>query len=353
MMDIDDFLKQVKYNCNISDANFWGYYSICGLLMRYRELYRSEHSLLPWEKIDHEEVCGWIQEREMLWQELEDRDYQKLNIGGQSFDPFDIDRLNATLRPEGLIYGAGYGTFNKPTFFVARLSSEKDLLDYRVHYTGIELCRDLSASPAMLQGRCIYVRPEILSTFIWDRFTEMKANSAGGLMEKMFSAHDMQRTEKDGSELHRKIIDMGRNVSQVFVLHEAGEAFEDEYSDDWQEILSEGGDKATELFLRGIKDVRADTSAMGPLRMLTDSRDNAGIAFFVAFLDGIRKEIFPEIREAFQRFLESGDWSVLEHARETGYDRAKRLQAETVALWKKQKDVTAVAGYIRDTLRNK
>ncbi len=143
------------------------------------------------------------------------------------------------------------------------------------------------------------------------------------------------------------------DASEVFVLHEAGEAYEDEYSDDWHDILSEGCDKATELFLRGIKDVRADTSVIGPLRMIINRRDRAGISFFAAFLDGIRKEIFPEIREAFQLFVESGDWSVLEDARITGYHSAERLQTEIVALWKNNRDMAAIAGYIRDTLRNK
>ena len=41
MKDIDTFIKQVKLNCNVSDAKFWGYYSICGVLMRYREFRKS------------------------------------------------------------------------------------------------------------------------------------------------------------------------------------------------------------------------------------------------------------------------------------------------------------------------
>ena len=353
MKDIDAFIQQVKLNCNISDAKFWGYYSICGLLMRYRELYRSEHSLMPWDSIDNEEVCQWIQEREKLWLDLEDADLQRIIIDNRSYDPFDITALNSVLQAEGLVYSGGYGTFNKPTFFIAKLDAARDLFDYRVHYTGTELCRDLAASPAILQGRCIYVRPEVLSIFIWDRFQELKANRFSRLTERMFSEYRIQSTDRQCPELYKKIIDMVRDASEVFVLHEAGEAYEDEYSDDWHEILSEGCDKATELFLRGIKDVRADTSVMGPLRMIVGRRYRAGISFFVAFLDGIRKEIFPEIRDAFQQFVESGDWSVLEDARKTGYRRAERLQAETVALWKKKRDMSAIAGYIRDTLRKK
>jgi hypothetical protein len=205
----------------------------------------------------------------------------------------------------------------------------------------------------MLQGSCIYVRPAVLSIFIWDRFQELKANRFSRLTERMFSDYSIQSTDEQCTELYKKISDMAGDASEVFVRHEAGEAYEDEYSDDWHEILSEGCDKATELFLRGIKDVRADTSSIGPLRMIVDSGDRAKISFFVAFLDGIRREIFPEIRDAFQRFVESGDWTVLENARKTGYHRAERLQAETVALWKKQRDMAAIAGYIRDTLRKK
>ncbi len=353
MNDIDSFIQQVKLNCNISDAKFWGFYSICGLLMRYRELYRSEHSLMPWDNIDNAEVCRWIQEREKLWLDLEGTDLQNIIIEGRSYDPFDITGLNAVLQAEGLLYSGGYGTFNKPTFFIAKLAAARDLLDYRVHYTGNELCRDLAASPAVLQGSCIYVRPEVLSIFIWDRFQELKASRSSRLTERMFSEYLIQSTDKQCPELYGKINDMVSDASEVFVLHEAGEAYEDEYSDDWHEILSEGCDKATELFLRGIKDVRADTSVMGPLRVIADRRDRSGLSFFVAFLDGIRKEIFPEIRDAFQQFVKSGDWSVLEDARITGYHRTVGLQAETIALWKKTKDVAVIAGYIRDTLRKK
>jgi hypothetical protein len=353
MKETDAVIQQVKQNCNISDAKFWGYYSICGLLMRYRELYRSEHSLMPWDSIDNGEVCRWIQERERLWLDLEDAELQRIIIDGVSYDPFDITGLNAILRAKGLVYGGGYGTFNKPTFFIAELEASRDLFDYRVHYTGNELCRDLAASPAMLQGSCIYVRPEVLSIFIWDRFQELRANRFSGLTEKMFSGYGIQSADEPCPELYRKIRDMAGDASEVFVLHEAGEAYEDEYSDLWHEILCEGCDKATELFLRGIKDVRADTSAMGPLRMIVESGDRAGISFFVAFLDGIRKEIFPEIIDAFRQFVESGDWTLLENARRTGYQRAERLQTEIAGLWKKQREMAAIAGYIRDTLRKK
>jgi hypothetical protein len=351
MKEIDAFIRQVKLNCNISDAQFWGYYSICGLLMRYRELFRSEHSLKPWESIPNDEVVRWIQDREMLWKDLEDAKLQGIVIQGKSYDPFDVDSINAALKETGLVYSGGYGTFNKPTFFIARLEAVKDLFDYRVHYTASELCRDLAASPAMLQGRCIYVRPEVLTVFIWDRFQEMKAKRFSGVTEEMFFHYGIRRTDDSSPELFGKISDIASDAIEVFVLHEAGEAYEDDYSDYWHEMLSGGCDKATELYLRGIKDIRADTSPMGPLKAIVSNRHRPRLSFFLTFLDGIRRQIFPEISEAFQRFVESGDWSVIEDARSAGYLKTERLQADIIALWRMRKDIAAVSAYIRDTFQ--
>ena len=351
MKDINAFVRRVKHNCDISDAKFWGYYSICGLLMRYRELFRSEHSLMPWDSIANDEVSTWIHEREMLWQDIGDTELQRIDLEGKSYDPFDVNGLNAALQDDGMVYGAGYGTFNKPTFFVAKIETSADFLDYRVFHTGSELCRDLAATPAMLQGRCIYVRPEVLAVILWDRFLEMKSNRFSALAEEMFAYYSITRDSEPSSGLYKAIRDMANGASEVFVRHEAGEAYEDEYSDEWFEILSSGCDKATELYLRGIKDVRADSSLLGPLKAIVDKQNRQRLSFFLVFLDGIRRQVFPEIMDAFRRFVESGDWSVIEDARKAGYRRSERLQSEVVGLWKMSKDVTALAAHIRDVFR--
>lgn len=347
MKEVEGFIRQVKLNCNISDAKFWGYYSICGLLMRYRDLYRSEQSLMPWENIPDSEVSRWIHQKEILWGDLEEAELQSIVIEGKSYGPFDVDRINAALEQTGLVYSGGYGTFNKPTFFVAEVGAIRDFFDYRVHYTGKELCRDLAASPAMLQGRCIYVRPEVLTVYIWDRFQEMKSKRFSGLADEMFIHYGVLRNDESSPELFNKIRDMARDASEVFVLHETGEAYEDEYSDDWYEILSCGLDKATELYLRGIKDICADTSPMGPLRSIVETRNRPRLNFFLVFLDGIRREVFSEIMDAFQLFVESGDWSFIERAREAGYKKAGELQSGAIEVWRTHKDGGALAKYIR------
>jgi len=348
MSKIEDFVRQVKLNCNISDAKFWGYYSICGLLMRYRELYRQEHSLSPWDDIDGREITCWIQARETLWRDLEALELRALVIGDRTYDPFDVSGVNAELAGAGLVYGSGYGAFNKPTFFVAFLDSAKDLYDYRIVAVGRELCRDIAATPAMLQGRCIYMRGEVLSHFIWDRFQDMRSNQFCAPSAMMFSHYGIAGTDEASPWLYERIGELAADAAEVFVMHEVGEAYEDACDEEWREMLSEGCDKATELFLRGIKDIRADTSLYGPLKLISIDRNLPQLSIFVAFMDGIRREIFPELRGAVQQFLGGNKWSLIESARSSGYQRTERLQQELVQLWLKYHDVASLARYVRE-----
>jgi len=81
-MDIA-LLKDIKFNCDVSDARFWGSFSICGLLMRYRDLYRSEQRREPWAAVSSEEIGPWIQQKESRWPELEGQPFRDLVLQGR------------------------------------------------------------------------------------------------------------------------------------------------------------------------------------------------------------------------------------------------------------------------------
>lgn len=348
-MDISDLKEQVKLNCTISDARFWGYYSICGLLMRLQELYRSEKALMPWEGIPKERMSEWIASREAEWSSLETKALQPLKIGEKVYDPFEVDRLNAYLNPYGFTYGGGYGRFNKPTFFLGEFESKHERGDYLVHSSGKEFCRDLSTSVAMLQGRCIFMRLEPLKTLLWDKFQELQARKFGGVLKEAFSSCGIEAPQPP-EELYHKIETLSAELSELFILHETGEAFEDEYSDQWLEMLSRNRDRATEFYARGVKDLLADTSERGPLKYIIGNKKRALLNFFVVFLDGIRKEISPEILTAYQRFVECADWSLLEGARRVGYARARDLLERIVCLWKEGK-AENIGAFIKEHVR--
>lgn len=332
-MDIERLKALIKLNCNISDSQFWGYYSICGLLMRFRELYRSEKSLMPWEKIPLEVISEWIAARETKWKEIENEDLKPVEINGAVYDPFEIDGINKLLVSQGFVYGGGYGRFNKPTFFLAELKNLRELYDYRIYYAGKELCRDLSASVAMLQGRCIFIRLETLKMLLWDKLQELGSRRFGGLLKEAFSSYGIESGDVYSGELSGKIDNLSAALSELFLLHELGEAFEDEYSEEWLDILNHNRDRSTEFYVRGIKDLLADTSDIGPLKRIIDKRDRSLLNFYVVFLDGIVKELFPEIMNSFQGFVEGGDWSVIEKARRDGYKKAAELRGLVLKLW--------------------
>ena len=50
---------QVLENCTISDSRHAGLYSICGLALRLRDLYKWEKGLDPWVEKDSSEVLEW------------------------------------------------------------------------------------------------------------------------------------------------------------------------------------------------------------------------------------------------------------------------------------------------------
>lgn len=348
-MDIDDLKNQVKLNCNISDAKFWGYYSVCGLLLRLQELYRNEHSIMPWESIQKDKVSKWIAEREALWNQLENMDLQPLKIDTEIYDPFEINKINEILISNGLIYGGGYSVFNKPTFFLARLKNKEELYDHQVYYVGSELCRDLSASIAMLQGRCILIRLDSLKTLLWERLQDLKSRKSADSL-KDFSLFGIEDVNLPSENLYSNVEAVSTKITDIFVLHELGEAYEGEHSDKWLMILCSNNDRLVELYMRGIKDLLADTSEMGPIKFIVEKREPSLFHFYTTFIDRIRKEIFPEITDAFRHFKLHGDWSIVEEARKTGYKRAKALRDNIIKLWDEGKKVN-IRGFIEDYLK--
>jgi hypothetical protein len=350
-MDIENLKAQIKLNCDISDAQFWGHYSICGLLMRLRELYRNEKSLTLLQEIPKRAISEWIASREAQWKSLENENLRPLEIDGRVYDPFEVDGLNAAFSNYGFVYGAGYTMFSKPTFFLARLCSSREIYDYRVYYAGQELCRDLSAPAAMLQGRCIYLRFDSLKTLLWDKLQQLKGRKFGGLLEKAFSFYGIEETVFPSENLCRSIETLSNDISELFILHEVGEAVEDEHSDEWLGIINNNTDRGAEFYMRGIKDLLSDTSEMGPLKYIINKKERPLLNFYMVFLDGIRKELFPEIMNSFHQFVENGDWALLEEARKAGYRRARELREYIIKLWEDRK-TEDIRGFIKQYMKD-
>jgi len=117
------------------------------------------------------------------------------------------------------------------------------------------------------------------------------------------------------------------------VHHEIGEAVEGRrLGGEWKRVLAGSVQRRAEAFYRGLKDVLADTSDHGMLRHIIDCRKKGSLGFYRASVGGYARLIFPELREAVEKFPSGEDWGAVDSARKTGYDRAAGLAARVLEI---------------------
>jgi hypothetical protein len=330
--------SQIKRNCNISDAKYWGTYSLCGLLMRLRELYAVENGIRPWEKIDQKDIGEWITARENLWKELEDKDYEHISLNGSVFSPFEVENVNAVLNKSGLMYGAGYGIYMKPSFFIAEILSQRKVNGFDVYIAGSEYARDLSDNPAMLQNDTIIARADLAQLLLWGRFAELRNGKMNCNLAYAFSKYGITYQEAPSEDTAIKFSDIAYSEAETYVYHELGEAYEGRrLGDEWKTFLTCLERSKTEIFARSVKDVLADTSENGMLTSIIENRKEGSLGFYNVFLSGFRRIIFPEMPEAFRLFLASGDWKHIEDARKAGYRKAGEYAERLLSIYHRYK----------------
>ena len=322
---INTLRQDIKFNCDVSDARFWGHFSICGLLMRYRDLYRSEQGLEPWSPIPRQDITSWIERKEDRWQDLETQGFRSIRIGDSSFDPFDSAGINGALAPLGYVYGAGYGMYLKPTFFLGQLRSVAEIEGHRVYSSDREPVRDLFSAPAMLQERTILLRFDPLKALLWDAFCRTPANSTSPLADAFRQAGIAPGQAADAA-FAAAMDRMAASYAEVLLWHELSESRE--RLADWKDLLAAADDRMTELFLRALQDLLADTGDGGPLRRIIERADAGALAMLAGLLDGFRKALFPELRDAYRLLVRDGTWTVIDDVRTQAYGRFRQLRRQ-------------------------
>ena len=333
-MDVTLLRTQIQTNCDISDAHQAGLYSLCGLLLRLRDLYKWEQALLPWQEPEPAALLEWVDGREARWEAVADQELQALTVGCETFDPFDMSAINVRLRPLGLVYGAGYVLGMKPSFFLGEMTDSRTLGDLQVDVVGRELARDIYVTPAMRRGQQIFARRSAMLSFIWDQILEMRA-SAREALDFALNQYDLeaealrQRPEELAPALHR----VASQELETWIHHEIGEVHEQTFDGQvWQEIVSTYANSIVEIFARVTKDLLADTHPEGLLGHIIRHRIPSSLAFYVAFMRPFSCAVFPEIIEAFRQFRQTHRWSVIEQARASGHAKAASFAGQLVAI---------------------
>jgi hypothetical protein len=336
MNEIKALTRQVLHNCDISDAQHAGLYSTCGLALRLRDLYKWEHRLNPWEEKDTSEILDWIGQKEALWEKLADAKHSNIEIQGKVYDLFDTFAINAVLEPQGLFYGAGYAFSLKPTFFLAEIENKRQNNGYTVYTLGRELARDLLTLPALTQEQQILLRTDSARMFLWDQMVYIKKSGRPALR---FALEHCGLKTPDSGAMQQHLSAILAEQKDNYIYHEIGELSDSTFdSNIWRELIATFPHSPVELLARALKDLLADTHPSGTLHHLIENRKFAGLGFYAAFLDGMLKELFPQLREAFINFTKTGNWRIIKDVTIAGHQHAKNVAAEMIELYQAGKN---------------
>jgi hypothetical protein len=296
---LETLRSNVQHNCHISDARSASDYTLCVYLLKMREYYRWENNIPFSTPLPHQDLSGWLTQREAHWETLEDKSLEAVPVTGRQHDPFDTTRINADLNDRGFAYSSGYGTNMKPVFFFAELERREMHEGYTLIVTGREYARDLAAPPAMTRERSIYIRRESLRRMLWEKIEEWRWNQPANAMRNAIRCYDFDNAAE------RSLEAMTETELHSAMLHEIGEVEAGKLlGDDWEEMLAAVSPSKAEIMLRAVRDNLAD--CLVTLPALLERVEPAALHFYVGNMSSMRKALFPALVSAYDAWTVSG-----------------------------------------------
>jgi hypothetical protein len=326
--DFPQLLGAVQRNCDISDARYAGDYGLCTFLLKMREYYRWENELPFARALPRDELGEWLKSRELAWNGIEADAFAPLPLSRGELDPFDAEAANRELLPQGFVYGAGYGRFQKPVFFLGRLLRAERRAGCAILVSSCEYARELAAPPAMLQGRTVFVRMESVRRFLWEKIEEWQWRKQGGAMARALESYDF------AADPELALQRMADNELETMILHEVGEAMAGELlGEAWGEMALTVSRTGGEPIARAVRDLLAD--CLSTLPVLLERANLPALHFHFATFDAPRRQLYPQALEAYEHFLRSGAPDRLREVAREGRERwlacARALLALTPA----------------------
>jgi hypothetical protein len=327
-VDTERLRETVQHNCHIADARHAADYTLCVYLLKMRELYRWEKGYPFGQPMPSEDVGEWLTSREALWERLESEPYRPLDIAGHEIPPFESEAVNAHLLDHGLVYSGGLGRRAAAHFFLGELEREERHGDFRILVVGREHARDLTAPPAMAQGRTIYLRRESLKRMIWEKLQEWRWHEYDNAMKQALSFYPFD------ADLDRALEAMAQAEMPNVIRHEIGEIEAGRLlGPEWEEMLLALAPSRAELIARAARDHLAD--ALVTLPALLEEDNAPSLHFYMANLTAMRRDLFPGFVTGYRTWAESGDTGPLrglvaraaDHWRETALGILERWRA--------------------------
>lgn len=326
-MNLQTLVEAVQTNCHIADARHAADLSLCTFLLQMREFYRWEKGLPLGAALSREAVGQWLARREAHWADLEGRDFVRLPAsGGTTFDPFDVAALNTLLQPLSLVYGAGLVGPHRPVFFIAELEGLQELDDgITLQVCGREFARSLLAPPAALQGDIVVLRRESMARWLWEKFEALGLKKLDGPFRAVSRAYGLEEN------FHAALPRLLDEQSRTLVLHEIGEHRAGRWLEPgWASMRLALQDRRTELLVRAVRDHIADFTHTLPTLLADGSA--ASIHFWFAGFDGVRRQLFPSMAEAYKAWCEGDTGQALSAGIGRGALHFTRLAEQVLAL---------------------
>lgn len=325
MRNLPRLVNTVQCNCDISDARHAGDYGLCTFLLKMREYYRWENELPFSHALPGGELGEWLQLREQQWTAIETEVFQSLPLERGEFDPFAAAAVNRELVPQGLVYGAGYGRFRKPVFYLGSLLRVEQRAGFTIVVSSCEYARELAAPPAMLQERTIFVRQESVRRYLWEKIEEWQWRKQGKAMARALAGYDFPAGPD--AALARMVA----NEMETMILHELGEARAGELlGEEWRELTASAAQPRSEGIARAVRDLLADS--LSTLPVLLERGNLPALHFYFATYDAPRRQLFPQALEAYEEFSRSGDQGRLRQVAQDGIERWLATARELLAL---------------------
>jgi hypothetical protein len=351
MFNLKTLTTTVQKNCHISDAQYAGQYTLCIYLLKMREYYRWENTIPQSHALAREAVGNWLTERENYWDELTALPFSALTIGGQPFDPFDAEAINAQLNPRGYVYSGGIGIFHKPYFFLGKLEKQSTHNGINLLVSNKEYARDLAAPPAMLLGNTLFIRKECLRRVIWERIEEWRLKKRPDTaMARALACYSPQPTTDDMESILDQITD---NELNAVLLHEIGEAQATQLlGTQWEDLLAALPPRSiAELIMRAVRDHLADSLSTLPALLEShglEAQNKASLHFYFANFTGLRRELYPEAVQAYQSWVDSGNLAPLEQLCQHNQQRWKAFAQQILDLYSAENDIETLATAIEN-----
>lgn len=320
--ELNRLVEDVRTNCHIADARHARDMTMCNYLLGMRELYRWERGIPLAQSVPRDALGAWLSEREAHWERLEHSAFNALSLGGRHHDPFDIGAINAALEPHGLVYGAGYGRFGAPHFFLGDLLKRENRNGLTIFVAGSELARDLHAAPAAMREGAIFLRQDALRRWLWEKMEIWGVRKAEGALKSAIECYGFD------DDAEAALDRMAVRETETLILHEIGECMaEPLLGPDWAAMLASFTERRAEILARAVRDNLAD--CLSTLPVLLERDDRCALHFYFANFDGMRSALFPSLMEAYRVWRESDCADALHDTVRTGrthwHDTAARL----------------------------